>query len=343
VASNEPLRRADRIAAAGARRHVRSRRCAGGRSAERQPVAFPVDPPNDGEVNTEPSAAPFTQDPVPGETELVARAVAGEVAAVTEVVRLLQDPLYRLALRMTGGPPDAEDATQEILLRVLGGLSTWRAEARLLTWAYRIGVNHLLNLRRRSPQERAQVSLDDFATDLRDGLAEQDHRGPEAALLTREVRLTCSQAMLQCLSRDERIAFVLSEVFELGSAEAAWILGTTPAAYRKRLQRAKKRLGDFLNSTCGVANPKATCRCARRVGKAVELGRVDPRRPAYASHPTTPGGRTAAVAERQMIGLHDAAAVLRAHPDYAAPELRRDAVAALLDSGRFPMLEPPPD
>lgn len=294
-------------------------------------------------MNTESTAAPFTPEGVSGDSELVARAVAGEAAAVTEVVRLLQDPLYRLALRMTGSPPDAEDATQEILLRVLDNLPTWRAEARLLTWAYRIGVNHLLNLRRRSPQERAQISLDDFATDLRDGLAEQDHRGPEAALLTREVRLTCSQAMLQCLSRDERIAFVLSEVFELGSAEAAWILGTTPDAYRKRLQRARKRLGDFLNSTCGVANPKATCRCARRVGKAVDIGRIDPRRPAYAGHETTPGARTADEAEQQMIHLHEVAAIFRSHPDYAAPQSRTTAVAALLDSGRFPMLTPPPE
>ncbi|WP_245718141.1 RNA polymerase sigma factor [Nocardia miyunensis] len=294
-------------------------------------------------MDIEPAAAPFTQEPAPGEADLVARAVAGDAAAVTEVVRLLQDPLYRLALRMTGRPPDAEDATQEILLRVLGSLSTWRGEARLLTWAYRIGVNHLLNLRRRSPQERVQLSLDEFATDLRDGLAEQDHRGPEATLLTREVRLTCSQAMLQCLSRDERVAFVLSDVFELGSSEAAWILDTTPAAYRKRLQRAKKRLGDFLNSTCGLTNPKAPCRCARRVDKAVEIGRIDPRRPVLAAHPVTPGGRTAAAAEQQMVRLHDVAAVFRAHPDYAAPSARRDAVAALLDSDRFPMLNRPHD
>gem|GEM_PF-5140717 len=59
-----------------------------------------------------------------------------------------------------------------------------------------------------------------------------------------------------------RIAFVLNDVFELGSAEAAWILDITPAAYRKRLERAKKRLGNFLNSSCGLANPKALCRSA---------------------------------------------------------------------------------
>ncbi|MCX4098898.1 RNA polymerase sigma factor [Nocardia sp. alder85J] len=272
------------------------------------------------------------------ERELVRRAVGGDRDAVTEVVRLLQDSLYRLALRMLARPADAEDATQEILVRVLGHLGTWRGEAALLTWAYRIGVNYLLNLARRTPLERAQLSLDAFGDGLRDGLATADYRGPEAELLTREMRLSCSQAMLQCLARDERVAFVLSEVFDLGSTEAAWIVGSTPAAHRKRLERAKRRLGSFLDSTCGLANPTAFCRCARRIDKAVAIGRLDPAHPVLATHPVTPGGRTAAAAEQQMIRLHDAAAVLRSHPDYAAPQARMAAIAGLLSSDRFPLL-----
>lgn len=289
----------------------------------------------------DPSAAPEPQDrgPDPAERALVARAVAGDRAAISEVVRLLQDPIYRLALRMVWRPADAEDATQEILLRVVGNLATWRGEAKLLTWAYRIGVNYLLNLGRKTPQEAQQVSLDQFGESLKDGLAEQDYRGPESELLTHEVRLNCSQAMLQCLAREERIAFVLSDIFGLGSAEAAWIAGTTPAAYRKRLERAKKRLGNFLTSTCGLANPQAFCRCSRRVGKALELGRVDPRRPAFAAHPITANGRSVREAEQQMVRLHDAAAILGAHPDYAAPQAKMDAIAGILRSGRFPLLD----
>ncbi|MFE3099894.1 RNA polymerase sigma factor [Nocardia tengchongensis] len=273
------------------------------------------------------------------ERDLVARAVGGDRAAVADVVRLLQDPIYRLALRMVWRPADAEDATQEILLRTVGHLASWRGEAKLTTWAYRIGVNYLLNLKRQTPQEAQQLSLDQFGEGLRDGLTEEDYRGPEATLLTHEVRLNCSQAMLQCLGRDERVAYVLSDVFEVSSEEAAWIVGATPAAYRKRVERAKKRLGNFLQSTCGLANPEAFCRCSRRVEKAVELGRVDPRRPAFAAHPITPGGRGVAEAERQMIRLHDAAAVLGAHPDYAAPQAKMEAIAGLLRSGRFPLLE----
>jgi RNA polymerase sigma factor (sigma-70 family) len=131
-----------------------------------------------------------------GSAELVARAVDGDKAALEEVVRLLQDPLYRLALRMTWRPADAEDATQEILIRVVTRLASWRGEAELLTWAYRIGVNYLLNLRRKTPREAEQLSLDEFRADLADGLADADYQGPEAAVLAEEVRLSRTQSML---------------------------------------------------------------------------------------------------------------------------------------------------
>jgi RNA polymerase sigma factor (sigma-70 family) len=274
-----------------------------------------------------------------GEADLVARAVNGDKAALEKVIRLLQDPLYRLALRMVWRPADADDATQEILIRVVTRLASWRAEAKLLTWAYRIAVNYLLNLRRQTPQEAQQVSLDEFRDGLADGLAAADYAGPEATLLAEEVRLSCTQAMLQCLERGERIAFVLSDIFELSSTDAAWILETTPAAYRKRLERARHRIRAFMESTCGLVNPQAFCRCARRVPKAVAVGRVDPRRPVFTAHPVSPSGRGVAEAAAQLHRLHDAAAVLRAHPDYAAPQSKVAAIATLLQSGRFPLLE----
>lgn len=275
----------------------------------------------------------------PAERDLVARAVDGDTAALEEVVRLVQDPLYRLALRMVWRPADAEDATQEILVRVVTRLASWRAEARLLTWAYRIGVNYLLNLRRSTPLEAAGISLETFGEGLAEGLAPGDYAGPDAALLTQEVRLTCSQALLQCLERGERVAFVLSEVFELSSPEAAWIVDTTPAAFRKRLERARRRIKAFMESTCSLVNPDAFCRCARRVATAVAAGRIDPGGPSLSTHPVTPTGRKVAEAAAQLHRLHDAASVLRAHPDYAAPTARADAILTLLRSGRFPLLD----
>ncbi|GAA1224049.1 hypothetical protein GCM10009665_12880 [Kitasatospora nipponensis] len=301
-----------------------------------RPTAQPAPAPG-------PDAGPSPE--LAAEVALVARAVDGDRAALEQVVRGLQDPLYRLALRMAWRPADAEDATQEILIKVITRLATWRAEARLLTWAYRIGVTYLLGLRRRSGPEAAGLTLDVFGEKLLEGLAEADYEGPEARLLSEEVRLSCSQAVLQCLAREERVAYVLGEVFELPGAEAAWILDTTPATYRKRLERARRRIRAFMGASCGIVNPAAACRCARRVDTAVRSGRLDPRRPALATHPVSPGGRDVAAAREvvaaatQLRRLHQAAAVLQAHPDYAAPQARTDAVLALLNSGRYPLVD----
>lgn len=272
------------------------------------------------------------------EPELVERAAGGDKASLEEIIGLLQDPLYRLSLRMVWRPEDAEDATQEILVKVLTQLKSWRNEAKLLTWAYRIGINHLLNLKRQSPQEQRELSFSDMAEDLADGLAAVDYRGPEAVLLADEVRLSCTQAMLQCLGREERVAFVLDEIFELTGSDAAWILGINPAAYRKRLERARFHLREFMSQTCGLVNADAACRCRRRVAKAVALGRVDARKPVFAGHAVTPGGRTVAEARAQLESLHDAASVLRAHPDYAAPNIKLDTIQSLLKSESYPLL-----
>jgi RNA polymerase sigma factor (sigma-70 family) len=270
----------------------------------------------------------------PGEADLVRAALAGDSDALERVVRTVQDAVYRLALRMTGLPPDAEDATQEILIRVVTRLSSWRSEASLTTWAYRIAVNYLLNQRRRTTMERREWTFDALGADLVDGLA--DYSGPDAELLAEEVRLRCTQAMLQCLDRAERLVYVLGEVFELPSDQAAWILRTTPAAYRKRLERARRQVRAFVQGNCGLVNSDAACHCSRRITPAKALGRLDPRGPSLVGHPTTDGVPWAA---RQMHQLHDAASVLSRHPDYAAPRARTEAVLTLLRSGRFPLVE----
>jgi RNA polymerase sigma factor (sigma-70 family) len=275
-----------------------------------------------------------TQTQAELDAPLVARAIEGDADALAEIVQQLKDPVYRLALRMVGRPADAEDATQEILIKVITRLSSWRAEAALLTWAYRLATNYLLNLRR-NPYERHEISFESLAVDLSTGIASADYAGPEAELLATEVRLGCTQAMLQCLDRNERATFVLGEVFELSSDDAGWILDITPAAYRQRLARARQRIRAFMTSTCGLVNPANPCRCARRVTTAIKRGNVDPRRPVLATHPTT---TAVSAGQRQMHELNDAATVLRSHPDYAAPRQRTEAILGLLRSGRFPML-----
>jgi len=259
--------------------------------------------------------------------DVIHRVRDGDHAAVEVLVAAIQDDIYKLALRMVAQPSDAEDATQEILIKVLTRLSSFRAEAAVKTWVYRVAMNHLLD-RRKTPFERARMNFDSFGEDLATGLADPDHRDePEAALLAEEVKLGCTSAMLQCLDRDHRAAYVLGEIFDLNSDQASTILEITGAAYRKRLSRARHRVRTFMSTTCGIVNPANSCRCEKRIDKAIEMGRVDPQNLRYADHPT----RTA-LATIEMEQLLDAASVMRSHPDYAAPSWIVTTIRSLIST-----------
>jgi RNA polymerase sigma factor (sigma-70 family) len=265
--------------------------------------------------------------------DLAAAAVAGDAAALEAVLAGVRDDVYGLALRMLWHPEDAADATQDVLIKVLTRLGTFRGEAALRTWVFRIAANHLRTARR-GRIERYAVSFDAFAADLRDGLADPPERTDvDLGLLETEVKIGCTHAMLLCLDRDHRLAFVLGTVFDLPGADAAAICEVDPPTYRKRLSRARARIRHFLASNCGLVNRDAACTCARRIRPAVAASRVDPRRLLFA---TT--GSAVAPAVEQMEHLHATAAVFRSHPRYAAPQRVVDAVRTVLASGRYPFI-----
>jgi RNA polymerase sigma factor (sigma-70 family) len=266
---------------------------------------------------------------------LVDRARGGERCALEGVLDAIRDDVYNLSIRMLRHPQDAEDATQEILVRVMTSLGSFRGEAAFSTWVYRIAANHLLTRRRRSC-ELEQLSFDGFAEDLATGLDEHyQAAGVDEALLEEEVKLSCTSAMLLCLDREHRLAYLLGEVFELHSEQAAFVLDVTPAAYRQRLARARARIRGFMEGNCGLVNPANPCRCSRRIGQAVKLGRLDPQRLLFAGHPRRLQVRQG-VAE--MARLNAAAAIYRSHPDYAAPERVVTEIGRILDGDAIPTL-----
>lgn len=253
---------------------------------------------------------------------LVARAVAGDANAMDAVVLAIKDDIYGLAIRMLWHPADAEDATQEILLRVVTRMGSFEGRARFRTWVYRVAVRALLNARR-SCAEKHAMSFDDFGRDLLDGLdadADASRDAAERALLRREVKLACTQAMLMCLDRDHRIAYLLGEIFELSGAEAADCVDVPPATYRKRLSRARKRVHEFMAAHCSLVDGAAPCSCDRRIAPAVRAGRVDPDALLFAEHPVTGVDRAEAEAVVGAISqMCDGGAVMRSNPSYRAP------------------------
>jgi RNA polymerase sigma factor (sigma-70 family) len=93
---------------------------------------------------------PLAQDPVtdPEDRALVLRAKSGDAAALEELVVRHQAWIYNIAVRMLYHTQDAEDATQEILVKALTALSLYEGRSRFRTWLYRIVVNHVLTTKR---------------------------------------------------------------------------------------------------------------------------------------------------------------------------------------------------
>lgn len=196
--------------------------------------------------------------------ELARRAIDGDREALDTLVRALQGDVYGLALRMLWNREDAEDATQEILVRVVTRLSQFGFRSRLKTWVYRLAVNCILDLKK-SPMERRQLSFDVFAQGLAAGYEPASATDTEQSMLIEEVKVGCSMAMLQCLDRPHRIAFVLGDIMELSGPEAAEVLGIEPPLFRKRLQLAREAVVNFTRSHCGLVSDTAACQCHRRV------------------------------------------------------------------------------
>ena len=81
--------------------------------------------------------------------ELVTRAKNGSRAALEELILRHQAWVYNIALRMVFQPEDAEEVTQEVLIKAITGLGSFKGESKFRTWLYRITANHVLNMKRR--------------------------------------------------------------------------------------------------------------------------------------------------------------------------------------------------
>ena len=93
----------------------------------------------------------------------------------------------------------------------------------------------------------------------------------EQAILAEELKLSCTNVMLQCLDTESRCIFILGTMFHVDSRIAGDILGITPEAYRQRLSRVRKKMADFLGEY-----GKDNCRCADRVNYAIQSHRINP-------------------------------------------------------------------
>lgn len=214
--------------------------------------------------------------------DLVNKATAGDKQTLETLVASVQDIVFNLSLRMLGTFADAEDATQDILLKMITHLSSFRGDSSFTTWVFSIAANHLKNYKKHM-FAHYPLSFEYYGDDIQNGKTKDIPdltQNVEKDILAEELKMSCTNVMLQCLDTESRCIFILGTMFKADSRVAGDILGITPEAYRKRLSRIRQKMAGFLEQYCGEYG-NGTCKCKNRVNYAIQNHRINPQQLDY--------------------------------------------------------------
>jgi RNA polymerase sigma factor (sigma-70 family) len=209
--------------------------------------------------------------------ELIESAVNGSMSALEALINRHQHFIYNIALKMMGNVQDAQDITQEVLIKIFTKLSQFKKESNFRTWLYRITFNHFLQMKK---------SKLEFATDSFEMVEKQLDSIPSQSLSLLEVsemrdeieetKLSCMSGMLLCLERDQRLVFILGELFNVNHDLGSNLLNISKDNFRQKLSRARKDLYNFMNRKCGLIRNENPCRCSGKTKGFIQAGKVNP-------------------------------------------------------------------
>ncbi len=251
---------------------------------------------------------------------LIEKAKAGDSKALETLLLSVQDAVFNLSLRMLGTFADAEDAAQEILLKIITHLSSFKGESAFSTWVFRIAVNHLKNYKKHMFAHHP-LSFEYYGDDIQNGRiydVPDLTQNVEKDILAEELKMSCTNVMLQCLDTENRCIFILGTMFKVDSSIAGAILDMTPEAYRQRLSRTRKKMADFLQTYCGEYGC-GTCKCKNRVNYAIQNHRIDPTHLAYTAADAVPH-HTLLDVKKAMEEIDDLSQHFTFEKMYATPE-----------------------
>ncbi|WP_422351046.1 RNA polymerase sigma factor [Flagellimonas sp.] len=208
---------------------------------------------------------------------LIKNALSGNKSALENLIKKHQSWIYNVALNLTADSNEAADLLQEVLIKVITNLSQFKGESKFQTWVYRIIKNHFLNAKRSKYHDQV-ISWEDYGNSLDQikNVDLEDSFNVDKKLIVEEAKLSCMKGMLLCLTPQQRLVYVMGELFELPDTTASEILEINRDAFRKRLSRARKQLYGFMNGKCGLINKKNPCRCAKKTLGFIKKGYVDP-------------------------------------------------------------------
>ena len=270
--------------------------------------------------------------------DLVMKATSGDKETLEMLVTGVQDIIFNLSLRMLGTFADAEDATQDILLKMITHLSSFRGDSSFTTWVFSIAVNHLKNYKKHM-FAHYPLSFEYYGEDIQNGKIQDVPdltQNVEKDILAEELKMSCTNVMLQCLDTESRCIFILGTMFKVDSRIAGDILGMTPEAYRQRLSRIRKKMADFLGQYCGEYG-SGKCKCKDRVNYAIQNHRINPVQLDYVSAAEIPT-KTMLDVKSAMENMDDLSQEFSFCKSYRSPERTRHLIQELLKSTQLSII-----
>lgn len=261
----------------------------------------------------------------------IANAIEGNRAAQEHLIKKVNNKIFNIAVYFTGDFHLAQDATQDILIKILDKLGTLQDANKFENWSCQIASNYLRNLKRQAKQY-SNISFDLMEMDSKshlDKAFEEEAEANNIRELAYELKISCTTAMLMCLDVEDRIVFILANLLNLNSQEGGKLLNISPDLFRQRLSRAKKKLNHFIDNNCGLLNKENSCHCRRRVPYAISQKRISA--DAYRFLSKEYLGAEINIEEKiiEMEDLEDLGEVYANNPSYTLPKEIVDKVCLI--------------
>ena len=269
---------------------------------------------------------------------LVDKATAGDKKALEMLVAGVQDIVFNLSLRMLGTFADAEDAAQDILLKMITHLSSFRGDSSFTTWVFTIAANHLKDYKKHM-FAHYPLSFEYYKDDIENAQIQDVPdltQNVEKDILAEELKMSCTNVMLQCLDVESRCIFILGTMFKIDSRIAGDILGMSPEAYRQRLSRIRRKMADFLGQDCGEYG-SGRCKCKERVNYAIQSRRLDPKRLDYTVAEEI-SAQTMLDVKNAMEDIDELSQDFSFCKPYRSPERTKYLIQDFLDSTQFSII-----
>ncbi len=269
------------------------------------------------------SESPFREEPpVNHDEELRVRLAKNGDRESLEWLAGRHSPwIYNVALRMLCHPDDAEDASQEILVKVITRLSTFEGRSSFRTWLYRIAFNHLLTMKQMRQERWTFEAYGRVLEELPERELVDSAPSADVQVWLAEAKIGCTTGLLLCLDREQRLIYILGDIFGVSDRLGAEVLDVSRDNFRQKLSRARRDLHSFAQGKCGLINPANSCRCTRKTKAFIDAGYVNPQNLLFVrEHVQTVRDVAPAVyddleeAHRQYAELH------RAHPFQVPPD-----------------------